>query len=199
MSAARNGGRLLLVDNRDSFTYNLAHLFGMLGAEVTVVRSDADDLNPVTVRAAQGVVIGPGPGRPNAAGRSLDAVGWALDGGRPLLGVCLGAQAIGEYFGGRIDHAPRLMHGKVSSIDHDGSGLFDGVPAPFAATRYHSLCLAAATLPPALRVNATSEDGVIQGIVHRTLPVHGVQFHPESILTIEGGKIFGNFLRVVAG
>jgi anthranilate synthase/aminodeoxychorismate synthase-like glutamine amidotransferase len=171
----------------------------MLGADVTVVRSDGAGLTSQTVRAAEGVVIGPGPGRPRAAGRTLDAVGWALDGGRPLLGVCLGAQAIGEYFGGRIDHAPRLMHGKVSTIDHDGTGLFAGLPAPFAATRYHSLCLSAATLPAVLRVNASSEDGVIQGVVHRALPIHGVQFHPESVLTPEGLRICDNFLRTIAG
>jgi anthranilate synthase/aminodeoxychorismate synthase-like glutamine amidotransferase len=189
---------LLLVDNRDSFTYNLAHLFGVLGADVRVVRSDDAALDPDAVAAADAVVIGPGPGRPQGAGRTLAAIEWTLAAGRPLFGVCLGAQAIGAYFGGRVEHAPALMHGKVSAIAHDGSGVLAGVPSPFSATRYHSLCLDAASLPAALRVTATSEDGVVQGIAHRALPVHGVQFHPESVLTTEGARIFGNFLAMVA-
>jgi anthranilate synthase component 2 len=188
---------VILVDNKDSFTYNLAQLFGVLGAVVRVVQNDDDELDAGAIEAAERVVIGPGPGRPREAGRTLAAIGWALDARRPLFGVCLGAQAIGEFFGGRVDHAPVLMHGKVSNIRHDGSGVLRGVPSPFSATRYHSLCLARECLPATLRVNAVSDDGVIQGIVHRELPVHGVQFHPESVLTDEGDKIFGNFLRMV--
>ena len=190
--------RLLLVDNRDSFTYNVAQLFGALGADVRVVRSDDDALDGAAVAGADALVIGPGPGRPDGAGRTLAAIGWALAANRPLFGVCLGAQAIGAFFGGRVEHAPALVHGKASPIAHDGSGVLAGVPSPFAATRYHSLCLRARSLPAVLRANATSDDGVIQGIAHRTLPVHGVQFHPESVLTAEGARIFGNFLAMVA-
>ena len=190
--------RVLLIDNYDSFTHNLAHLFGMLGAQVDVMRNDAPGLTASAVAAYDALCIGPGPGRPKDAGKSLAAIGWALESGRPLLGVCLGQQAIGEYFGGEIYHTPRLMHGKTSNIEHDESGVFLGLPSPFTATRYHSLCLARRSLPAALRANAFSEDGVIQGIAHRDLPVHGVQFHPESVLTPEGGKIFANFLAVVA-
>ena len=190
--------RLLLVDNRDSFTYNIAQLFGVLGADVRVVRSDDAALDGAAVAAADAVVIGPGPGRPSGAGRSLAAIAWAVATARPLFGVCLGAQAIGEFFGGRVEHAPALMHGKVSAIAHDGSGVLADVPSPFGATRYHSLCLEARSLPAVLRANATSDDGVVQGIAHRTLPVHGVQFHPESVLTEEGARILGNFLAMVA-
>jgi anthranilate synthase/aminodeoxychorismate synthase-like glutamine amidotransferase len=190
--------RVLLVDNYDSFTYNLAHLFGALGADVEVVRNDEARLDAEFVRAYDGVVIGPGPGRPRDAGRTPAAIGWALDAGRPLFGVCLGHQAIAEHFGGRIDHAPRLMHGKTSQIEHDASGVFAGVPQGFAATRYHSLCVARDGFPAALRANAASEDGVVQGFAHRSATVHGVQFHPESVLTPEGGRIFGNFLAMLA-
>ncbi len=190
--------RLLLVDNKDSFTYNLSHLFGMLGAAVDVVRNDDPALDEAAVERADAIVIGPGPGRPADAGKTMAAIGWALAARRPIFGVCLGQQAIGEYFGGEIYHTPRLMHGKTSNIEHDESGVFLGLPSPFTATRYHSLCLARRSLPAALRANAFSEDGVIQGIAHRDLPVHGVQFHPESVLTPEGGKIFANFLAVVA-
>jgi anthranilate synthase/aminodeoxychorismate synthase-like glutamine amidotransferase len=190
------GVELLLVDNYDSFTYNLAHLFGALGARVAVVRNDDPRLDAAAVAGADAVCIGPGPGRPAGAGKTMETIGWAIAANRPLLGVCLGQQAIGEYFGGTVDHAPHLMHGKTSSIEHDGSGVFAGVPSPFAATRYHSLCVAHAPFPAALRANATSEDAVIQGVQHRTLPIHGVQFHPESVLTTEGHRIFANFLAI---
>jgi anthranilate synthase/aminodeoxychorismate synthase-like glutamine amidotransferase len=188
--------RVLLVDNYDSFTYNLAHLFGSLGAAVDVVRNDDPRLDAHTVAEADAVCIGPGPGRPADAGKTMLAIGWAIAAHRPVLGVCLGQQAIGEYFGGVVEHAPRLMHGKTSRIEHDGSGVFAGVPSPFDATRYHSLCLAHAPFPAELRANATSDDAVIQGVSHRSLPIHGVQFHPESVLTPEGGRIFGNFLAL---
>jgi anthranilate synthase/aminodeoxychorismate synthase-like glutamine amidotransferase len=190
-----SGPAVLLVDNYDSFTYNLAHLFGALGAAVDVMRNDDARLDEGAVRAHEGIVIGPGPGRPAGAGRTRDVIGWAVAAGRPLFGVCLGEQAIGEFFGGRIDHAPRLMHGKVSRIEHDGTGLFAGVPSPFVATRYHSLCIAREGLPEVLRITATSEDGAIQGIAHRELPIAGVQFHPESVLTADGPTIFANYLR----
>jgi anthranilate synthase/aminodeoxychorismate synthase-like glutamine amidotransferase len=188
--------RVLLVDNYDSFTYNLAHLFGSLGASVDVVRNDDERLNAEAVAAADAVCIGPGPGRPADAGKTMRTIGWAIDAGRPVLGVCLGQQAIGEYFGGVVEYAPQLMHGKTSRIEHDGSGVFAGVPSPFDATRYHSLCIAHAPFPAELRAVATSDDAVIQGVSHRTLPIHGVQFHPESVLTPEGGRIFANFLAL---
>jgi len=186
--------RLLLVDNYDSFTYNLAHLFGSLGASVDVVRNDDERLDAALVAAADAICLGPGPGRPAGAGKTLATIAWALAVGRPLLGVCLGHQAIGEHFGGSITHAPQLMHGKTSSIEHDGTSVFAGVPSPFHATRYHSLCIARETFPASLRITASSDDAVIQGLQHRTLAVAGVQFHPESVLTPEGGRIFANFL-----
>ncbi len=187
---------VLLVDNYDSFTYNLAHLFGSLGAEVTVVRNDDDRLTRNAVGRHDVLCIGPGPGRPAEAGKTLQSLGWAIAENRPVLGVCLGQQAIGEYFGGVVTNAPHLMHGKTSAIEHDGSGVFAGLPSPLQATRYHSLCVAHAPFPAELRANAASEDAVIQGIAHRTLRVHGVQFHPESVLTPEGGRIFANFLAM---
>ena len=188
--------RVLLIDNYDSFTYNLAHLFGSLGASVDVVRNDDERLDEAAVSAADAVCIGPGPGRPADAGKTMRGIAWAIEAGRPLLGVCLGQQAIGEFFGGVVEHAPRLMHGKTSPIEHDGSGVFAGLPSPFDATRYHSLCIAHAPFPAELRAIAASDDGVIQGVRHRTLPIHGVQFHPESVLTLEGGRIFANFLEL---
>lgn len=190
--------KILLVDNYDSFTYNLAHLFGSLGAQVDVVRNDDSRLDATAVAAHDGVCIGPGPGRPAEAGKTMDAIRWSLASGRPVLGVCLGLQAIGEYFGGVVDYAPRLMHGKTSQIEHDGSGVFAGLPSPITATRYHSLCVAHSPFPAELRANAASEDAVVQGVAHRTLPVHGVQFHPESVLTPEGHRIFANFLAMTS-
>jgi para-aminobenzoate synthetase component 2 len=189
---------ILLVDNYDSFTYNLAHLFGSLGAEVDVVRNDDPHLDAAAVAAHDGVCIGPGPGRPAEAGKTMAAIRWSIESGRPVLGVCLGLQAIGEFFGGVVDYAPRLMHGKTSQISHDASGVFAGLPNPFSATRYHSLCVAHSPFPAELRANASSDDAVVQGVVHRTLPVHGVQFHPESVLTLEGPRIFANFLAMTA-
>lgn len=191
--------KIVLVDNYDSFTYNLAHLFGSLGAEVDVVRNDDARLDAALVAACDGVCIGPGPGRPSDAGKTMTTIGWAIASGTPLLGVCLGQQAIGEYFGGVVVHAPALMHGKTSPIEHDGTGLFAGIPSPFQATRYHSLCLAHAPFPAELRPNATSDDAVIQGVQHRTLAISGVQFHPESVLTPLGGRIFQNFLDLLRG
>jgi anthranilate synthase/aminodeoxychorismate synthase-like glutamine amidotransferase len=187
---------LLLVDNYDSFTYNLAHLFSQQGAVVDVLRNDDDRLDARAIAAADAVCIGPGPGRPADAGKTMATIGWCIEASRPLLGVCLGQQAIGEYFGGVVEHAPHLMHGKTSQITHDGSGVFAGLPSPFEATRYHSLCVAHHPFPAELKANASSEDAVIQGVRHRTLPIHGVQFHPESVLTPRGGKIFANFLAL---
>ena len=188
--------RLLLVDNYDSFTYNLAHLFGTVGADVEVIRNDDPRLESgVTVRY-DATVIGPGPGRPANAGRTMAIVREAAERAHPLLGVCLGHQAIGEAFGGNVVHAPGLMHGKTSPITHDDSGVFAGLPSPFDATRYHSLCVAHHPFPAELRATAASEDGVIQALAHRTLPIFGVQFHPESILTPAGEAIFRNFLAL---
>jgi anthranilate synthase/aminodeoxychorismate synthase-like glutamine amidotransferase len=185
--------RLLLVDNYDSFTHILAHLFGGVGAEVDVIRNDDERIADEIPPGYDGIVLGPGPGRPADAGRTLGIVREAAQTGRPLFGVCLGLQAIGEAFGGQVVHAPGLMHGKTSTITHDGTGVFAGLPAAFSATRYHSLCVGHDGFPAALRANAASDDGVIQGLHHRELPIYGVQFHPESILTDRGPAIAANF------
>ncbi len=190
--------RLLLVDNYDSFTFNLAHLFGGIGAEVDVIRNDDVRLHDGVLAAYDATVLGPGPGRPEDAGRMYAVLREAAATAHPLLGVCLGAQAIGDVFGGRVVYAPHLMHGKTSEITHDGSGVFAGVPSPFTATRYHSLCIAHDDFPAELRAIAASDDGVIQAVAHRTLPIWGVQFHPESILTPEGPHLARNFLTIAA-
>jgi anthranilate synthase component 2 len=188
--------KLLLVDNYDSFTWNLAHLFGAVdGVEVDVVRNDDPCLDDGVTTRYDGVVVGPGPGRPAAAGRTPAIVREAARERIPLFGVCLGLQAIGEAFGGRVIHAPSQMHGKTSQITHDGQGAFAALPSPFSATRYHSLVVSHDGFPPELRANATSEDGVIQGLVHRELPIAGVQFHPESVLTVEGAAMARNVVR----
>jgi anthranilate synthase component 2 len=188
---------LLLVDNYDSFTHILAHLFGSAGAAVDVVRNDDPRIAETVAPAYDGIVIGPGPGRPADAGRTLGIVREAARTRRPLFGVCLGLQAIGEAFGGDVVHAPALMHGKTSTITHDGYGVFAGLPPAFAATRYHSLCVSHERFPAELRANAASDDGVIQGLHHRDLPIFGVQFHPESILTREGPAMASNFLGLL--
>jgi anthranilate synthase/aminodeoxychorismate synthase-like glutamine amidotransferase len=190
--------RVLLVDNYDSFTHILAHLFGSVGADVDVIRNDDARIATSIPPAYDGIVIGPGPGRPADAGRTLDIVREAAQTRRPLFGVCLGLQAIGEAFGGSVVHAPALMHGKTSEITHDGKGVFAGLPPTFNATRYHSLCVAHDRFPAELHANAASDDGVIQGLAHRVLPIYGVQFHPESILTTEGRAIAANFVRLLA-
>ncbi|MGD0052450.1 MAG: aminodeoxychorismate/anthranilate synthase component II, partial [Vulcanimicrobiaceae bacterium] len=190
--------RLLLVDNYDSFSWNLAHLFGAIaGVEVEVLRNDDARLTDGVTGRYDGVLIGPGPGRPADSGRTLAIVREAAREGRPLFGVCLGLQAIGEAFGGRVVHAPRQMHGKVSEITHDGSGVFAGLPSPFGATRYHSLAVDHDGFPAVLRANAASEDGVIQGLEHRELPIAAVQFHPESVLTIPGRSLAENVVRMM--
>ena len=188
--------RLLLVDNYDSFTWNLAHLFAAIeGVEVDVIRNDDARLADGVTARYDGIVVGPGPGRPAEAGRTMAIVREAARERRPLFGVCLGLQAIGEVFGGRVVHAPAQMHGKTSEITHDGNGVFAGVPSPFRATRYHSLCVDHDGFPSELRANAASDDGVIQGLAHRELPISGVQFHPESVLTPEGRTLAENFVR----
>ncbi|MDP9110119.1 MAG: aminodeoxychorismate/anthranilate synthase component II [Candidatus Eremiobacteraeota bacterium] len=189
---------VLFVDNFDSFTYNIVHLLAVAGANPTVLLNDAADLLPDNLGFYRALVIGPGPGTPANAGKTLAMLGCAVEMRLPVFGVCLGLQAIGELFGGRVVHAPALMHGKTSQIVHDGTGIFQSVPSPLRATRYHSLCVDPNSLPAVLRVTATSEDGVIQGLAHRTLPVEGVQFHPESILSEHGNRIVANFLAGVA-
>ena len=187
---------VLLVDNYDSFTWNLAHLFGGIdGVDVDVVRNDDARLADGVTLRYDGVIVGPGPGRPADAGRTMAIVREAARERRPLFGVCLGLQAIGEAFGGRIVHARAQMHGKTSAITHDGKGVFAGMPSPFIATRYHSLVVDHDGFPAVLRANASSEDGVIQGLAHRELPIAGVQFHPESVLTVEGRVLAENVVR----
>jgi anthranilate synthase/aminodeoxychorismate synthase-like glutamine amidotransferase len=183
---------ILLIDNYDSFTYNLAHLFGELGAEVTVRRNDAIDADEAERLSPSHLVISPGPGRPGDAGASVEIV-KRLAPRVPTLGVCLGHQAIVEAFGGEIGQAKRLVHGKPSEISHDGRGLFDGLPAPFEAGRYHSL--AATRIPDCLEVSATCADDEVMAVRHRELPVDGVQFHPESVLTPSGPELARNFLE----
>jgi anthranilate synthase/aminodeoxychorismate synthase-like glutamine amidotransferase len=187
--------RLLLIDNYDSFTYNLYQYLGELGASVEVVRNDAEPLDKLLARDLDGLVISPGPGRPDAAGVSMAAVRAFGERGTPVLGVCLGHQAIGEAFGGRIVSAQRLMHGKTSWIHHEGKGVFAGLASPLEATRYHSLVIEPATCPAVLEITARTEDGEIMGVRHRSLPIEGVQFHPESILTREGKRLLASFLE----
>jgi anthranilate synthase/aminodeoxychorismate synthase-like glutamine amidotransferase len=191
--------RIAIVDNYDSFTYNLVQYLGELGAEVDVVRNDAVDAETLLAGHPDGVVISPGPGDPDDAGISLDVVEACARTRTPLLGVCLGHQSIGQAFGGRIVRARTLMHGKVSPIAHDGRGVFRSLPTPFDATRYHSLVIAEDSLPPVLEVSARTPDGEIMGVRHRKLPIEGVQFHPESILTAQGKALLKNFLDACAG
>ena len=184
---------ILVIDNYDSFTWNLVHYLMELGAEVEVVRNDALTAREALASGAQGFLISPGPCTPYEAGISLDLVAACADAARPLLGVCLGHQAIGQHFGGRVVRGG-LMHGKTSPVTHDGSGVFAGLPSPFIATRYHSLVVE--DVPAELLVNATADDAHVMGFRHATLPIHGVQFHPESIATEHGHALLANFLRV---
>ena len=184
---------ILVIDNYDSFTWNLVHYLMEMGAKVEVVRNDAMSAGQAISTGAQGFLISPGPCTPNEAGISLDLVGAAADAGVPLLGVCLGHQSIGQYFGGQVVRGG-LMHGKTSPVTHDGSGLFAGLPSPFTATRYHSLVVE--NVPENLIVNATSDDGHAMGFRHKSLPIHGVQFHPESIATEHGHALLANFLKM---
>jgi anthranilate synthase component 2 len=196
--ALRAAGRalimLLMLDNYDSFTYNLVQYLSELGAEVRVFRNDAIPVDDVAQLAPSHIVISPGPCTPNEAGISVPLI-QRFAGQIPILGVCLGHQAIGQAFGGRIVRAQRVMHGKTSPVMHDGRGVFKGVPAPFAVTRYHSLAIERASLPEALEVTATSDDGEIMGVRHRQYAVEGVQFHPEAILTEHGKRLLANFLE----
>jgi anthranilate synthase/aminodeoxychorismate synthase-like glutamine amidotransferase len=187
------GTRILVIDNYDSFVYNLVQELGELGAEPVVHRNDAIDIEGIRAASPDAILISPGPGRPESAGISM-AVVAELAGEYPILGVCLGHQAIGQVYGGKVVAAPTLMHGKTSSVHHDGKGIFAGLPDPFVATRYHSLVVEPGSVPDVLEVTATTPDGVVMGLRHRTLPVEGVQFHPESILTPSGPSLLSNFL-----
>jgi anthranilate synthase component 2 len=185
---------LLLIDNYDSFTWNLAQYLGELGADVHVHRNDALSLEQIAAWQPESVVISPGPCTPNEAGISVPLI-ERFAGSFPILGVCLGHQSIGQAFGGRIVRAQRVMHGKLSAVTHDGRGVFAGLPSPLTVTRYHSLAIERASLPPCLEVTATAEDGEIMGVRHRVLAVEGVQFHPEAMLTEHGHALLASFLR----
>jgi len=186
---------ILVIDNYDSFTFNLVQYLGELGEELEVFRNDAITVGEIAARAPSRLVISPGPGRPETSGIIVEAI-RRLAGKTPILGVCLGHQAIGAAFGGSVVSAPTLMHGKTSEVHHDGRTIFAGLAQPFTATRYHSLIVSPVDLPACLEVSAHTADGVIMGLRHRELPVEGVQFHPESILTGEGKKLLANFLRL---
>lgn len=186
---------ILLVDNYDSFTYNLFHYLGELGAEVKVVRNDEITADEALALRPEGIVLSPGPCTPNEAGICLDVIKKA-GGNMPILGVCLGHQAIGQVYGGSIVRAPQPMHGKLSRVHHTGRSVFRGLNNDFLATRYHSLTIDPPSMPASLEVTATSEDGVIQGVMHKSHPVHGVQFHPESIASENGHALLNNFLSI---
>ncbi|WP_026381913.1 anthranilate synthase component II [Afifella pfennigii] len=189
---------LLVIDNYDSFTFNLVHYLGELGAGTKVVRNDEWTVNEVLAARPEAIVLSPGPCTPNEAGICLELIANA-DGEVPIFGVCLGHQAIGQAYGGKVVRAPTLMHGKVSTIAHEGVGVFHGINGPFSATRYHSLTIAPESMPESLSVTAHTADGVIMGVQHESHPVYGVQFHPESIASEHGHRILDNFLKLAAG
>ena len=191
--------RILIIDNYDSFTYNLVQYLGELGADLDVQRNDKLTVEELLETAPEGLVVSPGPGVPENAGVSIEAVKQFATAGIPVFGVCLGHQSIGEAFGGKTIRARSIMHGKTSPIEHDAKGVFEGMPQPFEATRYHSLVIDESTFPDELEVSARTADGEIMGVRHRDLPVEGVQFHPESILTGEGKRLLGNFLARCRG
>jgi len=185
----------ILIDNYDSFTYNLWHFLGSLGVEVVVHRNDQISTDEVMALNPQGIVLSPGPCDPDRAGICLELIERAA-GKVPVFGVCLGLQSIGQAFGGKITRGPVPMHGKISPVTHTDKGVFQGLPSPFDATRYHSLVVDRASLPDCLEITAETEDGMIMGLQHRDLPIHGVQFHPESIASEHGHKLLQNFLRI---
>ena len=187
---------LVIIDNYDSFTYNLVHFLGELGADSCVFRNDAITVTEVLALKPAGIVLSPGPCNPDRAGICLELVKKAA-GSFPILGVCLGHQSIGQAFGGQIVRAPQLMHGKLSIIKHNGAGLFEGLPPAFKATRYHSLTVDPGSLPDCLQVTAETEDGVVMGVTHREYPIHGVQFHPESIASENGHSLLANYLNLI--
>ena len=187
---------ILLIDNYDSFTYNLVHYLNELGAEVEVVRNDALSVEDIIGKKPKGIVLSPGPCTPNEAGICLPLL-TELQGKIPLLGVCLGHQSIGQAYGGKVVRAEKLMHGKTSSITHTGEGIFKDIPSPFTATRYHSLIVERNSLPKSLKVTAETEGGIIMGLQHESQKVYGVQFHPESIASEYGHRLLGNFLKLL--
>lgn len=186
---------IVVIDNYDSFTYNLVHYLGELGAETSVWRNDQISASDVLDLKPSGILLSPGPCTPNEAGICLELIGKAA-GKVPLLGVCLGHQSIGQAFGGKVIRAPQVMHGKLSAVRHTDKGVFRGLPNPFQATRYHSLIVERSTLPDCLEITAETEDGIIMGLQHKDLAIHGVQFHPESIATEAGHDLLGNFLSL---
>lgn len=187
---------ILVIDNYDSFTFNLVHYLEELGAPTRVVRNDAITVAEAMALQPQAFLLSPGPCTPNEAGICLDLITAAAESRTPLFGVCLGHQALGQAFGGHVIRAPQVMHGKTSAITHSGTGVFAGLPSPYQATRYHSLIVKAETLPDCFTVNATSPEGLIMGMHHSSLPLHGVQFHPESIATEHGHALLANFLAI---
>jgi anthranilate synthase/aminodeoxychorismate synthase-like glutamine amidotransferase len=191
------GHRVLVIDSYDSFVYNLVQYLGELGAEPVVVRNDELTVDEALALEPDAVLLSPGPGRPEDAGIICAAIPAFAERRTPVLGVCLGHQAIGHVYGATVERAPHLMHGKTSPITHQGVGVFAGLPSPLTATRYHSLVLAPSTVPEVLEVTATTDDGIVMGVRHRELPVEGVQFHPESILTAAGHELLRNFLALV--
>jgi para-aminobenzoate synthetase component 2 len=186
--------RVLVVDNYDSYVWTIAGYLAQLGAECDVLRNDA--VGTEDAAGYDGVLLSPGPGTPAEAGVSPDMVRWCAGEAKPMLGVCLGHQALGEVFGGVVTHAPELMHGKTSLVRHDGEGVLEGLPSPFTATRYHSLAVVSETVPAELEVTGTTESGVVMALQHRELPLYGVQFHPESVLTEGGHRLLANWLAV---
>jgi anthranilate synthase/aminodeoxychorismate synthase-like glutamine amidotransferase len=189
-----SGPRVLVIDSYDSFVYNLVQYLGELGAEPHVVRNDEVTLGQALDLHPDAVLVSPGPGRPEDAGIICEAIPAFGERGVPVLGVCLGHQAIGHVFGATIERAPHLMHGKTSTVHHEGAGVFAGLPSPLTATRYHSLVIAPSTVPASLEVTATADEGIVMGVRHRELPIEGVQFHPESILTVAGHQLLRTFL-----
>ncbi len=192
------GARVVVIDNYDSFVYNLVQYLGELGAEPEVYRHDEIDLAGLAALNPDGLVVSPGPGRPEDAGISSAAIKSLGEAGTPVLGVCLGHQCIGAVYGGSIERAPRVMHGKTSEIIHDGTGVFAGIPSPFVATRYHSLVVERDSVPDVLRITAETEDSLVMGLRHVEFPIEGVQFHPEAILTESGRPLIANFLSEIA-
>lgn len=186
---------LVMIDNYDSFTYNLVQYFGDLGQHCHVIRNDAMSMDDLLALKPKGIIISPGPSDPDRSGLSILSVQAAANHGIPLLGVCLGHQCIGQSFGGKVIRAPVPVHGKTDTITHSGQTVFEGIPSPYTVTRYHSLVVEKSSLPDMLDITAETDDGLIMGLSHKTLPIHGIQFHPESIATEHGHKLLGNFIR----
>ena len=194
--------RILVIDNYDSFVFTIVGYLQQMGAETVVVRNDEvpqDADGAVDLAGVDGVLVSPGPGNPTTAGRSLEVIGACAAREVPMLGVCLGHQALGQYFGATVAHSPQLMHGRTSELTHEGASVFAGVPSPMTATRYHSLSVVPETIPPELEVTARTADGMVMGLAHRELPLHGVQFHPESVLTENGHLMLARFLELCDG